>query len=105
MEISVGDPYGDVILYGDDIGEIVACGEDASFCRWNDELQQSECHPWPHCPGTKVDIEVQMYRHASHCGCGQRVSVALRTDYFPEPLVHLILSAMNLIMWKTRNNV
>ena len=50
--------YGGIFYYNDGNGESTGCGEDASFCRWNYELSQSECHPYPRCPTTTLDIEV-----------------------------------------------
>ena len=58
VEIFIQRHYGGIIYYDDESGESTGCGEDASYCRWNYELSQSECHPHPRCPTTTLDTEV-----------------------------------------------
>ena len=58
VEIFMQRNYGGIIFYDDVNGESTGCGEDASYCRWNYELSQSECHPYPRCPTTTLDTEV-----------------------------------------------
>ena len=68
VEISFGTVSGRILLYMVDNEELLVCGEDDYYCRFESPFQERECGPWPRCPRFELDTEVPLY--ITNCWCG-----------------------------------
>ena len=68
VEISFGTVSGRILLYMVDNEQLLVCGENDSYCRFESPFQERECGPWPRCPRFELDTEVPLY--ITNCWCG-----------------------------------